>query len=62
MPTYKTFLRSCITWQQFARTRQITQHTRLSYEQARALCQEYNRNRTARQIKRGTKMEFTQED
>ncbi len=62
MPTYKTFLRSCTNWQQFGRARKLNQGRGLSYEQARRACQEYNRNRTARQVARGTKMEFTQED
>lgn len=61
MKTYKTFLRSCTNWQTFASARKITQHTRLSYEEARNLCESYNTNRSARQIRKGTKLEFTEE-
>jgi hypothetical protein len=61
MEKYKTFLRSCTDWKSFARARKITQDTGLSYEQAVARCEAYNEARTARQIRKGTKLEFTQE-
>lgn len=61
MTTYRTFIRSCRNWQEFAKARKITQDRGLSYEQARERCQQYNENLTARQVKRGTKMEFDQE-
>ena len=59
--TYKTFLRSCTNWQEFSSARKITQDTGLSFEEARERCQEYNDNRNAAQIRKGTKMEFTRE-
>jgi hypothetical protein len=59
--TYKTFLRSCTDWQSFAAARKITQDTGLSYEEARRRCEDYNANRNAAQIRKGTKMEFTRE-
>lgn len=58
---YKTFLRSCVNWRQFASARKTTQETGLSYEEAMQRCANYNSARTSRQIKRGTKMEFTAE-
>ena len=61
MTTYKTFIRSCTNWQQFARARKITQERGLTYDQARDRCQQYNDNRNARQIRKGTKLEFTEE-
>lgn len=68
MNTYKTFLRSYkldpakphIT-NNFLRGRKITQDTGLSYEAARQKCEDYNKNRNARQIKKGTMLEFTAE-
>ena len=59
MTYYKTFKRSAVNWEQFARARKMTESTGLTYEQARQQCEEYNRNRTASQIRKGTKMEFT---
>lgn len=61
MNTYKTFIRSCTDWQQFAHARKITQETGLTYEQAVSRCEYYNSRRTSRQIRKGTKMEFTME-
>ncbi len=59
--TYKTFIRSCTSFATMAKARKITQDTGLCYEEARNRCDAYNANRTARQIAKGTKMEFTQE-
>jgi len=61
MQTYKTFLRSCNNWKEFGSARKITQETGLSYEEARQRCEEYERQRTSRQIRKGTKLEFTAE-
>lgn len=68
METYKTFKRSYkvdpvkphIT-NNFLRGRKITEDTGLTYEQARDRCKAFNDNRNARQIRKGTMMEFTQE-
>lgn len=59
MTYYKTFLRSCTNWAQFASARKMTQETGLTYEQARERCEHYNANRSTRQIRKGTKLEFT---
>lgn len=59
MTYYKTFKRSCRNWQQFAKGRKITEETGLSYQTAKERCKEYNDNRTPRQIRKGTMMEFT---
>jgi hypothetical protein len=61
MTTYKTFLRSATDWKSFASARKITQEIGLTYDQARERCQEYLAKRTARQIRKGTKLEFTAE-
>lgn len=58
---YKTFKRSATSLNSFASARKITVDTGLTYEQARERCRAFNDNRTARQIKLGTKLEFTQE-
>ncbi len=59
--TYYTFIRSCTNWQEFASARKITQDTGLSFDEARAACDEFNDNLTAAQLRKGTKMEFTAE-
>ena len=61
MPTYKTFIRSCRNWPQFARARKITDATGLTYDEARRRCLAWNAARTPRQRARGTMMEFTAE-
>lgn len=58
---YKTFLRSCRNFQQFASARKITDSTGLTLEEAQQRCKWYNDNRTSRQINKGTKMEFIAE-
>lgn len=60
--TYKTFIRSCRNWEEFAKARKRTVDTGLTYDEAVRACERYNRNRSRAQIKRGTKMEFTRED
>ena len=55
---YCTFRRSCRNWQEFASARKFTDTRNLTYEQAQARCEEFNKQRTTTQIKRGTKMEF----
>lgn len=60
--TYKTFLRSCTDWKSFSKARKITDCTGLTEAEAVARCDSYNENRNARQIRKGTKMEYTRED
>jgi hypothetical protein len=67
--SYKTFIRSyCPAHKEphglsnnFLRGRRITQDTGLSYTEAQDRCEAYNKNRNARQIRKGTMMEFTEE-
>ena len=59
MKRYKTFIRSCRTWKQFAQGRKMTQETGLTYQGAKERCKEYNDNHNARQKRKGTMMEFT---
>lgn len=61
MTTYKTFIRSATDWDSFSKARKITKYTNLSESEARDLCKRYNDSRTAAQIRKGTKMEFTEE-
>ena len=61
MTTYKTFKRSANSFEELVRARKITVSTRLSYEEARSDCEHFNNNRTAAQIRKGLKLEFTQE-
>ena len=58
---YKTFTRSCTNWREFGRATKRTVETGLTAAQAYQRCQEYNDNRTAAQIRKGTKLEFTEE-
>lgn len=62
MDTYRTFIRSCNNFEQFARARKITQERGLSLEQARERCRQYNDNLNSRQRAKGTRMEFTREN
>lgn len=59
--SYKTFKRSCTNWQTFASARKITDERGLTYEEAKRRCEFWNSTRTPAQIRRGTKLEFTQE-
>lgn len=59
--TYRTFKRSCTDWKSFGSARKITVDTGLTAEEALRQCEAYNANRTAAQIRKGTKMEFERE-
>lgn len=59
--TYKVFMRSATNLQSFFAARKYVKETGLTYEEAIRCCERFNNNRTARQIKRGTKYEFTSE-
>jgi len=59
MPTfYRTFKRSATDWKTFASARKITEETGLTYQQAQERCEQFNSNRSAAQIRKGTKLEF----
>lgn len=59
MTYYKTFKRSATGWKQFGSGRKITEETGLTEQQARDRCKEFNDNRTARQKRKGTMLEYT---
>lgn len=61
MDTFRTFKRSARNFEEFARARKITDRTGLTREEARQRCEEWNADRTASQIARGTKLEFEHE-
>lgn len=58
---YRTFIRSCTNWVEFAQAEKRTVDTHLSLDEARRACEAYNDSRTEAQIKKGTKMEFEKE-
>lgn len=59
--TYRTFKRSCTNWQEFATARKITVERGLSYSEAYDRCQEFEKNLTPAQKRKGTRMEFERE-
>lgn len=59
--TYRTFKRSATNWKQFGAARKITVDRRLSYDEARRACEAFNSTRTAAQIRKCTRLEFTAE-
>ena len=59
--TYRTFIRSASSFNQFPSARRRTVDTRLTLDEARRACENYNGRRTPAQVKRGAKMEFTKE-
>ncbi len=56
---YKTFTRSCNSFEEMARANKRTVDRNLTIEEARRQCTEFNDHRTPTQVRRGTKMEFT---
>lgn len=61
MSTYTVFRRSARNLSEFASARKYIVERGLSLDEARRLCQQFNDNRTASQIRRGTKYEFISE-
>jgi hypothetical protein len=61
MDTYKTFTRSATNFEEMRSARKTTRHTGKTYEEAQKLCEDFNKNRTPAQIRKGTKLEFTRE-
>jgi hypothetical protein len=59
--TYRTFLRTCKSFEEFAKAEKVEQDTGLTITEARAQCDEYNNNRTDEEKEAGTKMEFERE-
>lgn len=58
MSTYRTFIRSCRDFKEFAKARKYTVEVGLTLAEARARCEAYNAARNAAQLRKGTKMEF----
>lgn len=58
---YKTFTRSANSLEEFSRARKRTVETGLTLQEAQQRCKEYNNNRTPKQIRKGTKLEFTEQ-
>ena len=61
MATYKVFRRKAKNFEEFSKARKFTIEVGLSIENALKLCQQFNENRTDKQIKNGTKYEFEKE-
>lgn len=61
VPTYTTFIRSARNFSELANNPKDVQDTGLTLVEARAACNEWNKNRTAAEIDAGTKMEFESE-
>ena len=59
--TYKTFKRSAINWEEFVTARKTVVDTGLTKKEARKRCWDFNYHRSPRQIRRGTKLEYTEE-
>ena len=58
---YKTFKRSATNWSEFVSARKITVDTGLTEEEALKRCKAYNDNRTSAQVRKGTKLEYTEQ-
>lgn len=59
--TYKTFTRSCTSFETMRTARKYTRHTGKTLEEAQQLCEAFNSKLTPAQERKGTKMEFTRE-
>lgn len=59
---YKTFLRAARNFNEFSSARKKTVDRGLTLEEARRACATFNNARSPAQIKRGIKLEFTQDD
>lgn len=59
--TYKTFKRSCIEWRSFSTAKKLTVDKGLTFAEAKRQCENFNKNRSPAQIRKGTMMEFTLE-
>ena len=57
--SYQLFTRSCTDWKSFARARKMKQGVVGTEQEALDKCESFNKGRTAAQIRRGTKMEWT---
>jgi hypothetical protein len=58
---YRTFLRSCTNWTEFANSPKVTQETGLTLAEARERCKDFNDNLTDEEKEKGTKLEFDEE-
>jgi len=55
---YIVFRRSARNWEEFVNARRFVIRKGLTEEQARAMCREFNDNRSLEAQRRGTKYEF----
>ena len=57
---YKTFLRSARNFDEMSKARKTTVSTGLTFNDAWQQARDYNNARNAKQLAKGTKMEFTE--
>lgn len=60
--SYTVFSRSCTNWKSFATARKRVIATGLSADEALAMCNRFNDNRSPDQVRRGMKYEFTRSE
>lgn len=58
---YRVFSRSARSFEEFSKARKSTIRFVNTEEEARDLCESFNRDRNAQQIRRGTKWEYEKE-
>lgn len=61
MKTYRVFKRIARSFKEFAKARKVTVHRACTYDEARALCNASNMQRTPSECERGLKYEFEEE-
>jgi hypothetical protein len=59
--TYRVFRRTARNWSEFASARKRVVRRGLSITEARRMCEEWNKDRSPSQVRRGEKMEFESE-
>jgi hypothetical protein len=57
----RVFKRSCTDWKSFFRARKITHAWVRTPDEAIAMCDRFNENRTAAQVRKGTKLEWMED-
>lgn len=58
---YKTFIRTCATWREFASARKRTVDRGLTFDEALRACDRYNAELSEADRERGKRMEFERE-
>ena len=59
--SFRTFKRSALNFEEFAKARKITVDAGLPREEARDACRAWNASRTPEEEQAGTKLEFEEE-